>query len=326
MTSLLEVDELSVSFVTETGSLNVVDKLSFNLQAGETLGLVGESGCGKSVSALAIMGLLPKPAGRIDGGDIRLEGESLPSLDVEAMASIRGRRIAMIYQEPMTALNPVQRIGVQLAEARMLHEPGLTPDAVRKASLELLERVGIPAAEQRLNEYPHELSCGMRQRVVIAMALACRPEVLIADEPTTALDVTIQAQILQLLKDLQAEYGMAMIFITHDLGVIAELTRRVIVMYAGRLVEAADVVSLFGEPRHPYTRGLLTAIPRLEDTPKTILPTIRGMVPTLLDMPAGCRFINRCDHASAACESVPLVEENAGHLVACHNWHEVSSD
>ena len=232
----------------------------------------------------------------------------------------------MIYQEPMTALNPVQRIGVQLAEARMLHEPELTPDALRKASLELLERVGIPAAEQRLNEYPHELSGGMRQRVVIAMALACRPEVLIADEPTTALDVTIQAQILQLLKDLQAEYGMAMIFITHDLGVIAELTRRVIVMYAGRLAEAADVVSLFGEPRHPYTRGLLTAIPRLEDTPKTILPTIRGMVPTLVDMPAGCRFINRCNHATAACESVPSVEEIAGHLVACHNWREVSSD
>ena len=322
MTSLLEVDDLSVSFVTETGLLNVVDKLSFSLKAGETLGLVGESGCGKSVSALAIMGLLPKPAGRIDGGDIRLEGESLPKLDVEAMASIRGRRIAMIYQEPMTALNPVQRIGVQLAEARMLHEPGLTPDAVRKASLELLDRVGIPAPEQRLNEYPQELSGGMRQRVVIAMALACRPEVLIADEPTTALDVTIQAQILQLLKDLQSEYGMAMIFITHDLGVIAELTRRVIVMYAGRLAEAADAVPLFWKPRHPYTRGLLTAIPRLGDTPKTILPTIAGMVPTLADMPAGCRFINRCEVASSACETAPPIEDDNGHLVACHHWRE----
>lgn len=325
MAALLEVDELAVAFDTEAGLLNVVDGLSFELEAGESLGLVGESGCGKSVSALSIMGLLPKPSGRIVAGDIRLNGESLPGLGEKAMASVRGRRVAMIYQEPMTALNPVQRIGQQLAEARLLHEPALTADGVRRASLELLERVGIPAPDQRLSEYPHELSGGMRQRVVIAMALACRPEVLIADEPTTALDVTIQAQILQLLKDLQSEHGMAMIFITHDLGVIAELTKRVIVMYAGRLAEAADVVPLFGQPRHPYTRGLLTAIPRLDDTPKTILPTIPGMVPTLADMPPGCRFSNRCELASPVCDTVPGIDDEDGHLVACHNWRESAS-
>ncbi len=325
MAPLLEVDRLSVSFDTEAGLLNVVDDLSFELSAGESLGLVGESGCGKSVSALAIMGLLPKPSGRVDGGDIRLAGESLLGLDEIGRASIRGRRIAMIYQEPMTALNPVQRIGQQLAEARLLHEPDLSSDAVRRASLELLDRVGIPAPESRLDEYPHELSGGMRQRVVIAMALACKPEILIADEPTTALDVTIQAQILQLLRDLQSEYGMAMIFITHDLGVIAELTNRVIVMYAGRLAESADVVPLFGEPRHPYTRGLLTAIPRLEDEPKTLLPTIQGMVPTLADMPPGCRFSNRCEYANDACTVVPPLEVSERHAVACHHWREIGA-
>tara|TARA_B100000676_G_scaffold113577_1_gene113179 strand:- start:10 stop:987 length:978 start_codon:yes stop_codon:yes gene_type:complete len=325
MAPLLEVDRLSVSFDTEAGLLNVVDDLSFELSAGESLGLVGESGCGKSVSALAIMGLLPKPSGRVDGGDIRLAGESLLGLDEIGRASIRGRRIAMIYQEPMTALNPVQRIGQQLAEARLLHEPDLSSDAVRRASLELLDRVGIPAPESRLDEYPHELSGGMRQRVVIAMALACKPEILIADEPTTALDVTIQAQILQLLRDLQSEYGMAMIFITHDLGVIAELTNRVIVMYAGRLAESADVVPLFGEPRHPYTRGLLTAIPRLEDEPKTLLPTIQGMVPTLADMPPGCRFSNRCEYANDACTVVPPLEVSERRAVACHHWREIGA-
>ena len=325
MAPLLEVDRLSVSFDTEAGLLNVVDDLSFELSAGESLGLVGESGCGKSVSALAIMGLLPKPSGRVDGGDIRLAGESLLGLDEIGRASIRGRRIAMIYQEPMTALNPVQRIGQQLAEARLLHEPDLSSDAVRRASLELLDRVGIPAPESRLDEYPHELSGGMRQRVVIAMALACKPEILIADEPTTALDVTIQAQILQLLRDLQSEYGMAMIFITHDLGVIAELTNRVVVMYAGRLAESADVVPLFGEPRHPYTRGLLTAIPRLEDEPKTLLPTIQGMVPTLADMPPGCRFSNRCEYANDACTVVPPLEVSERRAVACHHWREIGA-
>ena len=294
--ALLDIDELSVAFDTEGDTVTVVDRISFDVEAGETLGIVGESGCGKSVTALSIMGLLPKPAGRIVGGDIRFRSESLPSLPPERMRGIRGNRIAMIFQEPMTALNPVHRVGRQLAETYALHQSDLPDEAVHRRTLGLLEQVGIPAPEQRLSEYPHQLSGGMRQRVMIAMALASKPDILIADEPTTALDVTIQAQILELLRDLQRETGMAIIFITHDLGVIAELCSRVVVMYAGRVAEQAPIEQLFARPVHPYTRGLLASIPRLEDEPKTMLTTIPGVVPGIEELPSGCRFANRCPY------------------------------
>ena len=327
MAALLAVEELSVGFDTEDGVVNVVDRVSFDLQASETLGLVGESGCGKSVTALSIMGLLPKPAGRIQGGDVLFGGESLPKLPPERMRAIRGNRIAMIFQEPMTALNPVQRIGRQLAETFSLHESGLASDTVRRRSLGLLEQVGIPAPERRLLEYPHQLSGGMRQRVMIAMALACRPDVLIADEPTTALDVTIQAQILELLRELQRDTGMAIIFITHDLGVIAELCSRVVVMYAGRIAEQSTIGPLFAHPLHPYTRGLLASIPRLDDEPKTLLTTIPGTVPGIDELPSGCRFVNRCPFAAERChgQPPPLVAPTPGRKIACHRWREIDA-
>ncbi len=325
--ALLAVEELSVGFDTEDGVANVVDRVSFDVEAGETLGLVGESGCGKSVTALSIMGLLPKPDGRIQGGNILFRGENLRELPAERMRGIRGNRIAMIFQEPMTALNPVQRIGRQLAETFALHETGLSSATVTRRCLDLLAEVGIPAPESRLDEYPHQLSGGMRQRVMIAMALASRPDLLIADEPTTALDVTIQAQILELLRDLQRDTGMAIIFITHDLGVIAELCSRVVVMYAGRIAEQARIEPLFAHPLHPYTRGLLDSIPRLEDTPKTLLTTIPGTVPGIDDLPSGCRFVNRCPFAVERCHgrSPPLRASTPGHEVACHRWREIES-
>ena len=324
---ILEIDQLSVAFDTEGDVVTVVDRVSFDVEAGETLGVVGESGCGKSVTALSIMGLLPKPAGRIQGGDIRFRDESLPSLAPERMRDIRGNRIAMIFQEPMTALNPVHRVGRQLAETYALHQGGLSADIVHRRCLGLLEQVGIPAPEQRLSEYPHQLSGGMRQRVMIAMALASKPDILIADEPTTALDVTIQAQILELLRELQRETGMAIIFITHDLGVIAELCSRVVVMYAGRMAEQAGIEALFAHPVHPYTRGLLASIPRLEDTPKTMLTTIPGVVPSIEELPSGCRFANRCPYVKDLCsrEAPELVAARPGHRVACHRWREVEA-
>ena len=324
---ILEIDQLSVAFDTEGGVVTVVDRVSFDLEAGETLGVVGESGCGKSVTALAIMGLLPKPAGRIQGGDIRFKGDSLPDLPPERMRDIRGNRIAMIFQEPMTALNPVHRVGRQLAETYALHQGELAADVVNRRCLGLLEQVGIPAPEQRLTEYPHQLSGGMRQRVMIAMALASKPDILIADEPTTALDVTIQAQILELLRELQRETGMAIIFITHDLGVIAELCSRVVVMYAGRMAEQAPIEPLFARPVHPYTRGLLASIPRLEDHPKTMLTTIPGVVPSVEDLPSGCRFANRCPYVKDLCnrDAPELVVASPGHRVACHRWREVEA-
>ena len=325
--ALLSVVDLSTAFDTEDGEVIVVDRVSFEIDAGETLGLVGESGCGKSVTALSIMGLLPKPAGRIVGGTVGFRGESLSDVPTERLRRIRGNRIAMVFQEPMTALNPVQRVGRQLAEAYALHAPSASATAVQRRALELLEQVGIPAPERRMAEYPHQLSGGMRQRVMIAMALASRPEVLIADEPTTALDVTIQAQILELLRDLQRETGMAILFITHDLGVIAELCSRVVVMYAGRIAEQATAAALFANPRHPYTQGLLSSIPRLEDEPKTSLSTIPGTVPGIGDLPAGCRFANRCPHVQDVCRQLaPALEEAAtGHGVACHRWREVQA-
>ena len=324
---LLSVENLATAFDTEGGEVTVVDGVSFEIEAGETLGLVGESGCGKSVTALSIMGLLPKPAGRIAGGRVSFGGEDLNDVPVARLREVRGNRIAMIFQEPMTALNPVHRIGRQLAEAYTLHAPAASASEVRGRALALLEQVGIPAPERRLTEYPHQLSGGMRQRVMIAMALASRPEVLIADEPTTALDVTIQAQILELLRDLQRETGMAILFITHDLGVIAELCSRVVVMYAGRIAEQATAAALFANPRHPYTQGLLSSIPRLEDEPKTLLSTIPGTVPGIGDLPAGCRFANRCPHVRDVCrDRAPVLEQVAtGHGVACHRWREIQA-
>jgi oligopeptide/dipeptide ABC transporter ATP-binding protein len=273
------------------------------------------------------MRLLPKPAGQIVAGQILFRGKELTTLPAEAMHEVRGRRIAMIFQEPMTALNPVYRIDRQLGETLALHHPAMGKEQIRRESLDILDKVGIPAPEQRLKEYPHQLSGGMRQRVMIAIALSCQPDILIADEPTTALDVTIQAQILSLMRDLQRDTGMAILFITHDLGVIAELCDRVLVMYGGRIIEEAPVDRLFASPRHPYTHGLLQAIPRLDGHPRSELATIPGMVPSLHDFPPGCRFQNRCIYAQQRCrETVPLLEEleagDARHLVRCLR-HEV---
>jgi len=312
---------LATEFVGDEATVRVVDGVSFDLVAGTTLGVVGESGCGKSVTALSIMGLLPRPAGRVVQGRIPLNGVDLLQLPIDAMQKIRGRRISMIFQEPMTALNPVQRIGMQLMEVMRLHEDVGDVAALRRRAVELLVEVGIPAPEQRLDEYPHQLSGGMRQRVLIAIALACRPDVLIADEPTTALDVTIQAQVLELIERLRQQRGMSVIFITHDLGVIAEIADRVAVMYAGRIVEMAPVGDLFQRPLHPYTRGLLASMPQLQLQPKSHLPTIPGMVPSLSALPAGCRFSNRCSHATALCATEPVLEESSSdHRVACHHW------
>ncbi|MGL6263261.1 ABC transporter ATP-binding protein [Aeromonas jandaei] len=323
---MLTVRDLEVTFTVDGDELKVLDGVSFSVAPGQTLGLVGESGCGKSVTALAIMGLLPRPHGRVVAGTIDFEGENLLALPPEQMHKVRGNRISMIFQEPMTALNPVQTVGEQLMEVYRLHRPDYGKVERKAAAIAMLQKVGIPEPEQRFAVYPHNLSGGMRQRVMIAMALACEPNLLICDEPTTALDVTIQAQILELMKELQAETGMAILFITHDLGVVAELCDEVVVMYAGRAVEQADVFELFDHPRHPYTHGLLGAIPRLDGQPKQLLNTIRGQVPALHEMPAGCRFANRCPHASERCShEVPAVEQLAPHHgVACHHWKELT--
>ncbi|MVG13754.1 ABC transporter ATP-binding protein [Aeromonas jandaei] len=323
---MLTVRGLEVTFTVDGDELKVLDGVSFSVAPGQTLGLVGESGCGKSVTALAIMGLLPRPHGRVVAGTIDFEGEDLLALPPEQMHRVRGNRISMIFQEPMTALNPVQTVGEQLMEVFRLHRPEYDKAQRKAAAIAMLQKVGIPEPERRFAVYPHNLSGGMRQRVMIAMALACEPDLLICDEPTTALDVTIQAQILDLMKGLQAETGMAILFITHDLGVVAELCDEVVVMYAGRAVEQADVYTLFANPRHPYTHGLLGAIPRLDGQPKQLLNTIRGQVPALHEMPAGCRFANRCPHASERCSrEVPAVEQLAQHHgVACHHWKELT--
>ena len=298
---ILTVDRLVTTFDTEAGRVRAVDQVSFALKAGTILGLVGESGCGKSVTALSIMRLLPRPAGIIESGSIRLNGADLVELAPDEMHRIRGRRIGMIFQEPMTALNPVHRIGQQLVEVFDLHRPDLDPVQRYQAAVALLSRVGIPEARTRMDEYPHQISGGMRQRVMIAMALAGKPDVLIADEPTTALDVTIQAQILELILDLQKETGMAVLFITHALGVIAQICQEVAVMYAGWIVESAPAAALFRNPLHPYTQGLLASMPRLSSENKSILPIIRGTVPSLNQLPPGCRFQNRCPHVMDRC-------------------------
>jgi len=316
---ILKVRHLVTAFDTETGRIRAVDDVSFEAGQGRTLGIVGESGCGKSVTALSLMRLLPKPSGIIESGQILFQDTDIAAIDAGEMHKIRGSRIGMIFQEPMTSLNPVQRIGKQIGEVFLLHYQQMSKTEIREKSVGMLCKVGIPDPEKRMDEYPHQISGGMRQRVMIAMALACRPEILIADEPTTALDVTIQAQILELVKSLQRETGMTVIFITHDLGVIAEISDDVVVMYAGRVAERASAKDLFENPRHPYTRGLLSSIPRLEHPRKIKLNVIRGMVPSLHDLPGGCRFQNRCDLARDICKAPPPLKSfGENHFASCH--------
>ncbi len=314
---ILQVENLITAFDTDAGRMTAVDGISFEVPRGKTLGIVGESGCGKSVTAFSITRLLPQPHGQILGGSIRFEGRDLASLPVEEMQRIRGNDISMIFQEPMTALNPVQTVGKQLAEAILLHTKCNKADVLAR-SIDMMKKVRIPAPEQRLNEYPHQLSGGMRQRVMIAMALINTPKLLIADEPTTALDVTVQAQILELIADLQQEMGMSVILITHDLGVIAEVCDEVAVMYAGRIVEQASVFDLFANPRHAYTQGLLESIPRLDSKPKTLLKAIPGNVPGIADFKSGCRFAERSGRAHTEAHLTtrpPMTEIALGHLV-----------
>jgi oligopeptide/dipeptide ABC transporter ATP-binding protein len=318
--SILQLKHLVTAFDTEAGRIRAVDDVSFEVKKRQTLGIVGESGCGKSVTALSIMRLLPKPTGIIESGQILFNGSDIVALAADKMHEIRGKRISMIFQEPMTSLNPVHRIGKQLGEVFRLHFSELSENQIQEQSVELLNKVGIPEPRQRMEEYPHQISGGMRQRVMIALALACKPDILIADEPTTALDVTIQAQILDLIKKLQNETGMAVIFITHDLGVIAETCEDVVVMYAGKVAETASAIDLFKNPKHPYTQGLLESIPRLETPRKTKLKIIQGMVPSLYELPSGCRFRNRCPHAMEVCatEPPPLIPVGEDHFAACY--------
>jgi oligopeptide/dipeptide ABC transporter ATP-binding protein len=320
---ILEVDNLRTHFFTADGVVPAVNGVSYHVEAGETLGVVGESGCGKSVTALSILRLVASPPGRIVGGAIRFQGTDLLKLTEREMERIRGNQISMIFQEPMTSLNPLQTAGHQISEAIALHQ-GLSHREAMKQAIEMLRRVHIPEPERRARAYPHHLSGGMRQRVMIAMALSCNPQVLIADEPTTALDVTIQAQILDLMRELRATFGTAMILITHDMGVVAENADRVVVMYAGRKVEEARVDDLFGRPAHPYTRGLLDSIPYYDSTSPAKskrLNEIKGMVPAMAHLPKGCAFAPRCGLASDRCRdaSPPLTSMGDGHIVAC--WH-----
>jgi peptide/nickel transport system ATP-binding protein len=325
---VLDVKGLRTVFFTNSGLFKAVDDLSFRVGRGETLAIVGESGCGKSVTALSIMRLVADPPGRIVGGTVTLEGTDLLSLDESKMREIRGNRISMIFQEPMTSLNPLIRIGDQITEAVRLHR-AMTPKQAWQQAVEMLRLVRIPEPERRAGEYPHQLSGGMRQRAMIAMALACRPALLIADEPTTALDVTIQAQILALVLELQKELGMGLILITHDLGVVAQTAQRVIVMYAGKKVEEADVETLFANPRHPYTRGLMASIPAVPSAgldSEARLVEIPGMVPSLTRLPTGCAFAPRCKLAIARChqEYPPLQSWGDNHLAAC--WRAAESE
>jgi peptide/nickel transport system ATP-binding protein len=315
--ALLEVKELRTYFAADQGEFKAVDGISFSLDRGRTLGIVGESGCGKSVTSLTIMGLVPQPPGRIAGGQVLFDGTDLLQLDRTQMSELRGNRLSMIFQEPMTSLNPVFTIGDQIIEGIRRHRKIGQAEA-RDRAIEMLRRVRIPSPERRIDEYPHKLSGGMRQRVMIAMALACDPQLLIADEPTTALDVTIQAQILELMRALRDELGTAIILITHDLGVIAELAQDVVVMYAGRIVEQVDVAGLFDDPQHPYTVGLLGSIPKLHETQER-LAAIEGIVPNPTAMPQGCKFNPRCPFAIDKCrtEEPPLMEVKPGHRAAC---------
>ena len=323
--NVLEIENLQTHFFTNDGVVRAVDGVSYSVRRGETLGVVGESGCGKSVTALSILRLVANPPGRIVGGSIRLEGRNLLEATETEMEDVRGNEISMIFQEPMTSLNPLFTVGRQIGEAIALHQGLSKRDAMDRA-VEMLREVHIPEPERRAHEYPHQLSGGMRQRVMIAMAISCNPKVLIADEPTTALDVTIQAQILDLMRETQRSQGQAVILITHDMGVVAENADRVVVMYAGRKVEEAEVDELFDHPGHPYTEGLLGAIPSLEtaahsEDGRVRLNEIEGMVPSLANLPPGCVFAPRCRYASEQCREAypPLERHRPGHWVAC--WH-----
>jgi len=320
---LLEVKDLKTQFFTQDGVVKAVDGVSFYVAEGETLGIVGESGCGKSVSVLSVMRLIPQPPGKIVAGEVFFEGQDLLKLSDDGIRQVRGNKIAMIFQDPMTSLNPVLTIGRQIAEALELHM-GMNRDESRKRSAELLAMVGIPEANARLDDYPHQFSGGMRQRAMIAMALACNPQLLIADEPTTALDVTIQAQIVELVKRLRDEIGMAIIWITHDLGVVAGLADRMMVMYAGHAVEEAQVKEMYANPRHPYTIGLLGSLPRLDRIREEKLLSIEGLPPDLIALPPGCPFEPRCVYAVEKCKTDrPQLEPVAPrHTVAC--WVDVT--
>ena len=321
---LLAVEGLRTWFHTDEGVAKAVDGVTYSVRKGETLGVVGESGCGKSVTALSVMQLVPMPPGKFEGGRILFRGEDLLTKSLEEMQIIRGNEIAMIFQEPMSALNPVYTVGDQIMETVMLHQ-GLDKKAARVRAIEMLEKVGIPSPEQRVDEYPHQLTGGMRQRVKIAIAMACDPALLSADDPSTALDVTIQAQILDLMRELQDSEGMSMLLITHDLAVVAETAHHVAVMYAGKVVEFAPVEELFAKPQHPYTIGLFRSLPDLAGAGER-LQTIPGMVPSAFDFPSGCRFRTRCSIATDRCaaEEPPLIplEEGGEHTVACHHLKE----
>jgi len=323
---LLDLRNLVTRFYTEDGVVHAVNGVSYTLEEGGTLGVVGESGCGKSVHALSIMRLIPSPPGKIEAGEVWFDRRDLLQVSEADMHHVRGAEIAMVFQDPMTSLNPVYTIGFQIMEALKLHQ-GMDDAQARERAGELLAMVGIPEARQRLDDYPHQFSGGMRQRAMIAMALSCNPQLLIADEPTTALDVTIQAQIVDLVKRLQEQLGMAVMWITHDLGVVAGLARKVNVMYAGYIVERGNVKDIYGRPRHPYTIGLLGSLPRLDEAPGTKLISIPGLPPDLIDLPPGCPFTARCTYAVDQClEEMPPLEETDGEnrTVACWRWEHVA--
>jgi oligopeptide/dipeptide ABC transporter ATP-binding protein len=322
MNPLLQVRSLSTHFFTEEGVVRAVEEVSFEIYPGEILGIVGESGCGKSVTGLSILRLIPSPPGRIVNGEILFDGTDLLKLDEKEMEKMRGNEISMIFQEPMTSLNPVFTIGDQIVEAVILHQ-GLGKATARKKAVEMLGRVKIPSPEKRIDAYPHQLSGGMRQRAMIAMALSCQPKLLIADEPTTALDVTIQAQVLQLLREIQTEMGMAVMLITHDLGVVAEVADRVGVMYAGRIFEYGPIEAIFGTMRNPYTRGLMKSIPQLAEK-RERLDAIPGQVPDPMNLPVGCKFHPRCYLMIEECKKgeIPLYPVNGDHFSRCIRWKE----
>ncbi len=324
MAALLEVKGLKTQFFTQDGVVHAVNGISYYLNEGETLAIVGESGSGKSVGVMSLIRLIPQPPGRIVAGEVLFDGRDLMKMTDDEIRRIRGGHIAMIFQDPMTSLNPVLTIGSQIMEPLQLHL-GMDKNQARKRAIELLEMVGIPGAASRLNEYPHQFSGGMRQRVMIAMGLSCNPQVLIADEPTTALDVTIQAQIVELVKSLKDQIGMAIIWITHDLGVVAGLAERVLVMYAGFIVEQAEVHELYSDPHHPYTLGLLRSVPRLDLGKNKRLIPIDGLPPDLIDLPKGCPFAPRCSFRTEKCteENPPIVSVSPTRKVACWNWEDV---
>ncbi|MDA0734432.1 MAG: ABC transporter ATP-binding protein [Chloroflexi bacterium] len=318
MATLLEVKDLKTSFYTFEGVVKAVDGITYEVDEGETLGLVGESGCGKSVSALSLMRLIPDPPGKITDGEILFEGEDILKIDMDDMRRIRGAKMSMVFQEPMTSLNPVLTVEKQLSETLQLHK-GMSKDEARRESANLLDRVGIPDPERRVKQYPHQFSGGMRQRVMIAMALSCNPKLIIADEPTTALDVTIQAQILELMKGLTTEFGVALIIITHNLGVVARYADRMNIMYAGKIIERGGAKEIYSNPRHPYTVGLLKSVPRLDLPRRAKLDPIEGQPPDLVNLPPGCAFRARCRWAVDKCatETPPLMQVGEGHLTAC---------